>query len=46
MSTAADAPIDVLTDQIMETVRRGLAAAPEATPSRRRARTSPARLTR
>ena len=46
MSTAADAPLDVLTDQIMETVRRGLAAAPEAAPARRRARTSPARLTR
>jgi AcrR family transcriptional regulator len=46
MSTAADAPLDVLTDQIMETVRRGLAAAPGAAPPRRRARTSPARLTR
>jgi hypothetical protein len=46
MSTAADAPLDVLNDQIMETVRRGLAAAPEAAPARRRARTSPARLTR
>ena len=46
MSTAADAPLDVLTDQIMETVRRGLAAAPEAALARRRARTSPARLTR
>jgi BetI-type transcriptional repressor, C-terminal len=46
MSTAADAPLNVLTDQIMETVRRGLAAAPGAAPPRRRARTSPARLTR
>jgi AcrR family transcriptional regulator len=40
MSTAADAPIDVLTDQIVETVRRGLAAAPEAARSRRGARTA------
>jgi AcrR family transcriptional regulator len=28
MSTAADAPLDVLSDQIMETVRRGLSPAP------------------
>lgn len=28
MSTAADAPLDVLSDQIMETVRRGLTPAP------------------
>jgi AcrR family transcriptional regulator len=40
MSTAADAPLDVLTDQIVETVRRGLAAVPEPAASRRRARPS------
>jgi AcrR family transcriptional regulator len=38
MSTAADAPLDVLSDQIMETVRRGLTAAPNTDPSRRRTR--------
>jgi AcrR family transcriptional regulator len=35
ISTAADAPLDRLTSQIIETVRRGLAAAPDADPSPR-----------
>jgi AcrR family transcriptional regulator len=38
MSTTADAPLDILTGQTMETVHRGLAATPKTDPPRRRSR--------